>query len=135
MAEAKLARSRPLSPHLSIYRMQINMFMSIVHRITGAANYVGTLLLVAWLLSVALGPRQYAAVNDLLSHPIGLLVAFGYTWSVLHHMFGGMRHFVWDTGRGFSIEQVNRLSWLTILLSLATTVAIWAYALSSRGVI
>lgn len=135
MAEAKPAINRPLSPHLSIYRMQINMFMSIVHRITGTANYVGMALFAAWLISAAMGPRQYARTNELLSHPIGLLVLFGYTWSVLHHMLGGVRHFIWDTGRGFSIPQVNLLSWLSLVLSLSLTVAVWALGLSLRGVI
>lgn len=135
MANAKMATQRPLSPHLSIYRLQINMLMSIVHRITGAANYVGAALLAAWLISAAMGPSQYAAANALLGHPLGLLVLFGYTWSVLHHMLGGVRHLIWDTGRGFSIGQVNTLSWLSIILSLTLTAAVWAVGLSLRGVI
>ncbi len=133
MAPAKTATQRPLSPHLSIYRLQINMLMSIVHRITGAANYFGMVLLAAWLISAAMGPAQYAATNAVLGHPLGLLVLFGYTWSVLHHMMGGLRHLIWDTGRGFSIGQVNTLSWLSIILSLSLTVLVWAIGLSLRG--
>lgn len=133
MADAKPAINRPLSPHLSIYRMQITMLMSIVHRITGGANYFGMALLAAWLISAAMGPQQYAAMNAVLGHPLGLLVLFGYTWSVLHHMIGGVRHFIWDFGNAFSIPQVNFLSWLTLALSLSLTVLVWFVGLSLRG--
>lgn len=115
--------------------MQINMLMSIVHRITGIANYLGTALLAAWLISAAMGPAAYASTNDLLGHPVGLLVLFGYTWSILHHMLGGMRHFIWDTGRGFSIPQVNLLSWLSLVLSLSLTALVWAAGLALRGML
>lgn len=135
MADVKTAINRPLSPHISIYRLQINMVMSIVHRITGAANYLGTALLAAWLISAAMGPQQYAATNEVLGHPLGLLVLFGYTWSVLHHMLGGVRHFIWDFGNAFSIPQVNFLSWLTLVLSLTLTVLVWVVGLSLRGAI
>ena len=49
-------------------------------------------------------------VNTLFAHPLGKLVLFGYTWALFHHMLGGLRHFIWDTGRGFQIWQVNLLS-------------------------
>jgi succinate dehydrogenase / fumarate reductase cytochrome b subunit len=133
MAEARQAVERPLSPHLSIYRRHINMMMSILHRLTGAALYLGTLLLAAWLIAVATGEREYQLVSALLSHPIGLLVLFGYTWALVHHMVGGIRHLIWDTGRGFQIWQVNLLSWLTILLSIVLTLALWALGLMLRG--
>ena len=126
-------RERPLSPHLTIYRLHINMLMSIVHRITGGALYFGTLLLAAWLVSAAMGERAFAFVNGLFAHPIGILVLLGYTWAVLHHMLGGMRHLIWDTGRGFQIWQVNVLSWLTIVSSIALTLALWAFGLTLRG--
>jgi succinate dehydrogenase / fumarate reductase cytochrome b subunit len=133
MAETKHTIDRPLSPHLSIYRPLINMVMSIVHRITGAANYVGTLLIAAWLVSAAMGPEAYNAVNALFGHPLGKLVLFGYSWSVIHHMLGGIRHLTWDTGRGLSIGAVNALSWLTILGSLVLTAALWIAGIAARG--
>jgi succinate dehydrogenase / fumarate reductase, cytochrome b subunit len=71
----------------------------------------------------------------LFGHPIGLLVMFGYTWALMHHMLGGLRHFVWDTGRGFNLGTVNLLSWLTILGSLTLTAGIWIFALRLRGMI
>ena len=133
MAETGESASRPLSPHLSVYRPLINMVMSILHRITGGALYFGTLLLAAWLISVAMGEAQFEFVNALFAHPIGKLVLFGYTWALLHHMLGGMRHLIWDTGRGFQIWQINTLSWLTIICSITLTLALWAAGIALRG--
>ena len=130
MAEAKTIRGaanpRPLSPHLQIYRPLINMMMSILHRMTGAALYFGTLLLAWWLVAAAVGPDYFAYVNGLLGTLLGQLVLIGYTWALVHHMLGGLRHFIWDTGRGFDIPTVNLLSWSTIVLSIVVTAAIWA---------
>ena len=133
MAEAKRATERPLSPHLSVYRLMINTVMSIMHRITGAALYFGTLLLAAWLVAAAMGEKQFVLVNTLFAHPIGMLILFGYSWAIFHHMLGGLRHFVWDTGRGFEIWQVNLLSWVTIIGSISLTLAAWAIGLMLRG--
>lgn len=133
MAETKRAVERPLSPHLGIYRPQINMVMSIVHRLTGGALYVGTLLLAAWLVAAAMGEGPFATVNAILGHPLGKLVLFGYSWALIHHMLGGMRHLLWDTGRGFDVRAVDALCWANIIGSLALTVALWAVGLSMRG--
>ena len=133
MAEARPVVERPLSPHLSIYSPLINMVMSILHRITGGALYFGTLLLAAWLIAAAMGPREFEVVNGLFGHPVGKLVLFGYTWALAHHMLGGLRHLLWDTGRGLQIWQVNTLSWLTIICSVALTLALWAGGLALRG--
>jgi succinate dehydrogenase / fumarate reductase cytochrome b subunit len=135
MAEAKQAVQRPLSPHLSIYSPLINMVMSILHRITGASLYFGTLLLASWLVAAAIGPVQFDFVNSLFAHPLGKLVLFGYTWAILHHMLGGVRHLIWDTGHGLQIWQVNVLCWLTVIGSVTLTLAVWAVGLSLRGVL
>lgn len=133
MAETKRAVERPLSPHLGIYRMTITMLMSIVHRITGAALYFGTILLAAWLVSAAMGEKQFARINELLGHPVGKLILLGYTWALLHHMLGGLRHFVWDTGRAMQPKAADTLAWFTILGSLSLTAIVWAIGLSLRG--
>jgi succinate dehydrogenase / fumarate reductase cytochrome b subunit len=133
MAEARQAVERPLSPHLTIYARQINMVMSILHRLTGAALYFGTLLLAAWLIAAAMGEQEFETVNAVFGHPIGRLVLLGYTWALVHHMLGGMRHLLWDTGRGLQIAQVNALSWLTIIGSTVLTLAIWVAGLLLRG--
>lgn len=133
MAETKRVIERPLSPHLGIYRMSITMLMSIVHRITGGALYFGTILLAAWLVSAAMGDRAFATVNALFGHPLGKFVLFGYSWALLHHMLGGMRHLLWDTGRAMDIRSADILGWLTIIGSLSLTLILWWVGLSLRG--
>ena len=135
MADATKANERPLSPHLSIYRPLVNMMMSIIHRITGAALYFGTLLLAAWLIAIAQGPKAFDYVNGLFASPLGRLVLLGYTWALLHHMLGGLRHFIWDTGRGFNLGTVNLLSWLTIVGSIILTGLVWFVGLRLQGVL
>ena len=129
------AVERPLSPHIQIYSPLINMVMSIIHRMTGVALYFGTLLLVWWLIAAATGPAYYAYFSKLLGHPIGLAILAGYTWALVHHMLGGIRHFIWDTGHGFDLKVVNRLCWGTLVVSIALTAAIWAVVLRLKGVI
>jgi succinate dehydrogenase / fumarate reductase cytochrome b subunit len=127
MRETPMApSSRPLSPHLSIYRWTLTMTMSIAHRATGIAQYVGTLVLMAWLLSVAIGGPFYDAVMWLFGSWFGQLVLFGYTFSLFHHMLGGVRHFVWDTcammdpvGRELAVR-------LQLGASIILTLAAWA---------
>ena len=74
-------------------------------------------------------------ISSVLSSPIGLTVLFGYTWAFMHHLLGGIRHFIWDTGTGFSLPAVNALCWLTLLGSIALTGAIWFAALRPMGVL
>ncbi|MFT3732639.1 MAG: succinate dehydrogenase, cytochrome b556 subunit [Hyphomicrobium sp.] len=116
---------RPLSPHLQIYAPLINMVMSIVHRITGAALYFGSLLLAWWLVSAAIGPDAYDYFLSLCNTWIGKLVLIGYTWVLMHHMMGGIRHFIWDTGYGYDLETVDLLSWGSLAASLALTAIVW----------
>jgi succinate dehydrogenase cytochrome b subunit len=125
MSQAKVPVARPLSPHLSIYRPMLTMMMSIVHRITGGALYFGTLLLVWWLLATASGPVAYATFQSLAASFVGRLVLFGYTWALLHHMLGGMRHLIWDTGRGFGAAEREWLARANLAGSIILTIVLW----------
>ncbi len=125
--------NRPLSPHIQIYAPLLNMVMSIVHRLTGAALYLGVLLLAWWLVAVAAGPTYYANVNGLFGTWPGQIVLIGYTWALMHHMLGGVRHLIWDTGRGFAPAMIDALCWATIVGSVALTAVIWVFALWLRG--
>jgi succinate dehydrogenase / fumarate reductase cytochrome b subunit len=127
------ARQRPLSPHLQIYRPLINMVTSILHRITGAALYVGTLLLAAWLLAAATGPDIFNFVNGLFATWLGMIVLVGYSWALILHLLGGIRHFIWDTGAGFDIGTVDLLAWGGLVLSVLLTAALWLYIAQERG--
>ena len=121
--------NRPLSPHLQIYWPRGNMIMSIVHRITGVALYAGSALLAVWLISAAFSPEAFGLVNGVLGSWFGRLVLIGYTWAVLHHLLGGLRHLVWDSGAGFELNTITLMSWGTLVLSVLLTAAIWAAAL------
>lgn len=121
-------RPRPTSPHLQIYSPMINMVMSIVHRITGAALYFGSLMLAIWLIAAAMGPGAFDQVNALFGSLVGRLVLIGYTWALLHHMLGGIRHFIWDTGRGLDIKTADFLCWASIIASVVLTAVIWLAA-------
>lgn len=116
---------RPLSPHLQIYRPTITMVMSILHRITGAALFFGTLFIVALLVALAAGPVAYDTVKAVYGSILGRLVMFGYTWALLHHAIGGLRHLVWDTGAGFDRETRMKMGWATGIGSALLTILVW----------
>ena len=118
-------RSRPLSPHLQIYRWTITMTMSIVHRATGIANYAGTVLLVAWLGAAASGQDALNVVNAIYGSWFGQLVLFGFTWSLIHHMLGGVRHFIWDFIIGMEPGQREALAWANLIASIVLTLLVW----------
>ena len=120
-----LKTARPLSPHLSICRFRPTMAMSILHRITGSALYVGTLLFVWWLVAAASGPEAFSYASAFFGSIIGRIILFGYTWALLHHMFGGIRHLIWDTGIGLSKETSTKLAQATLVASLALTLILW----------
>lgn len=119
-------RARPLSPHLEVYRFSLTMAMSIVQRITGVANYVGTLLLVLWLGAAALGDDAYAAVQAVFGSWLGQVVLFGYTWSLFHHMLGGVRYFVWDSIRMLDPVGRERIVRWQVVGSIVLTLLAWA---------
>ncbi|MDJ1157346.1 succinate dehydrogenase, cytochrome b556 subunit [Chelatococcus sp. SYSU_G07232] len=137
MAEAKAPGARPeefrpLSPHLQIYRWTWTMAMSVAHRITGSALYVGTLIFVWWLVAMASGPAAYATFQGVAGSWLGRLVLFGYTWALLHHMLGGLRHFVWDLGKGYDLATRMNLARLTLVGSIALALAVWLIAYAVR---
>jgi succinate dehydrogenase / fumarate reductase cytochrome b subunit len=132
MTQPTATRQRPLSPHLSIYRPKITMTMSIIHRITGGALYFGTLLLAAWLIAAAIGEDAFNMVSWVYSSWIGYLVLFGYTWALLHHLAGGVRHFIWDMGAGLEKHTASKIAWLTLAFSLPATILVWVVAFAVR---
>lgn len=127
MADVKATRlrDRPLSPHLQIYRPMLTMMMSIVHRITGGALYFGMLLLVWWLTAAAAGPNAYGQVQWFMETWLGRLILLGYTWALIHHMLGGIRHLIWDLGYGFGPNEREWLTVASLIGSIAFTVVLW----------
>jgi succinate dehydrogenase / fumarate reductase cytochrome b subunit len=118
---------RPLSPFMT-YRWTLTMAMSIVHRITGIALYAGTLLMAWWLIATASGPGAYANIQGFTSSWIGRIVVFGYTWALLHHMLGGLRHLVWDLGYGFGPSEREWLTRAALAASIILTILVWIVA-------
>ena len=129
---ANVTRSRPLSPHLQVYKPIPTMVMSIVHRITGAALYFGTVLVAFWLIAAASGEAYFEWANWLFGSLIGRLVLFGYTWALMQHMLGGLRHFMWDMGHGYEKNFSNKLAIATPVVSVALTLLIWIVAYLAR---
>jgi succinate dehydrogenase / fumarate reductase cytochrome b subunit len=116
---------RPLSPHLQIYRPMLTMMMSIMHRITGAALYFGVVLLVWWLTAAAWSEAYFNFVQGFFGSWFGRLMLFGFSWALIHHMLGGLRHFLWDTGRGFNLGLVERLAQINLAGSIILTIVLW----------
>jgi succinate dehydrogenase / fumarate reductase cytochrome b subunit len=123
---------RPLSPHLTIFRPLITMVMSIVHRITGGALYIGMAFLAWWLVAAASGPAAFEIADAFFGSWFGRLVLFGLTWALIHHLLGGIRHLIWDTGSGLAPPVANRLAWATIIGSVILTLLVWIIGYSVR---
>jgi succinate dehydrogenase / fumarate reductase cytochrome b subunit len=116
---------RPLSPHLSIYRWPITMALSILHRATGVAMTLGLIVLAAWLMSAVAGAVKYDQFAALMSTLIGQLFLIGLSFAFFFHLANGIRHLVWDTGRGFEKRQANASAWFVLLLAIGATAAYW----------
>lgn len=101
------------------------MALSILHRMTGAALYVGTLLLVWWLMAAATGPAYFDFVQGFFASWFGRLLLFGFSWALIHHMLGGIRHLMWDTGHGLDLPTVYRSGWAVAIGSVGLTLLLW----------
>lgn len=116
---------RPLSPHISIYRWPITMTTSILHRATGVAISVGFAVLVAWLFVAAAGFEAYTTFIAVMDTMIGKVLLIGWSFAFFFHLANGVRHLVWDTGRGFEMRQANASAWLVIISSVVMTALFW----------
>lgn len=133
MSKSTATRARPLSPHLQVYRLIPTMLMSIVHRITGSALYFGMVLFVIWLAAAAASKEAFDLVSAIYGSWFGRLVLFGFTWALLHHMLGGLRHLVWDTGRGLEKDTATKMAKATIAGSIVLTILVWIAGYAARG--
>src|SRR3954452_13401585 len=128
------ARSRPLSPHLSIWRWGPHMAVSILHRATGVAlSFAGLGILTWWLFALSSGPDAYATFTKAATHPVGLVVLIGLTWSFFQHLLSGIRHLTMDTGSALELNANKNFAIATVIGSIVLTAAVWVYLLGGRS--
>ena len=113
--------NRPISPHLQVYRPQLTSVLSILHRITGVALAIGTILLVYWLIAAASGPVAFASAEALIGSWIGRILLFGWTFALYFHLTNGIRHLFWDAGFGFELKTVYASGWTVVALAAVLT--------------
>jgi succinate dehydrogenase / fumarate reductase cytochrome b subunit len=128
-SEGKLV-SRPLSPHLQVYRWPISMAISILHRVTGVALGVGTLLLTWWLVAAAGPDEVFDRAQWFMGSALGLLLLFGWTAALIFHFFSGIRHLAWDAGFGFDAPVYGTTGWGVVIATAVCTVLVWAVGLA-----
>ncbi len=122
-----------MSPHLQVYRWQITMVMSILHRATGVALAVGAFGVAWWLVAVATGGETYANVAGLIASPFGQLVVAAFSACLVYHLLNGIRHLLWDIGYGYEIPKVYATGWSVLVLTVLITAGIWFAALRAGG--
>tara|TARA_B100001057_G_scaffold175231_1_gene175828 strand:+ start:69 stop:458 length:390 start_codon:yes stop_codon:yes gene_type:complete len=116
---------RPMSPHLQVYRISFTMMMSMMHRISGFILYLGSFIFLLWYLSIFFGEGAYNFLNYFFSFIIIKIALFLYTWVFFHHLFGGIRHFIWDFGFGFELNSIEWLARLTAIFSFTSASLLW----------
>ena len=126
-------RERPLSPHLQVYRWQVQMVTSILHRATGVALIVGALAMVYGLVSLASGPERWDTFTACVGSLFGKIILFGFSWALAYHLINGIRHLLQDGGLGFAIPDFIRSSWISIIGSVVLTVLAWGMVLTRWG--
>ncbi len=119
---------RPLSPHLQVYKPQLTSVLSVLHRGTGLALAVGTVIIVYWLVAIAGGPESYLTAQAVLGHWLAKLLLFGWTFALFYHLSNGVRHLFWDAGLGFELASVYRSGKTVIVAATVLTLATWIFA-------
>ncbi|MCF8496178.1 MAG: succinate dehydrogenase, cytochrome b556 subunit [Alphaproteobacteria bacterium] len=119
---------RPLSPHLQVYRLQITSGLSILHRMTGAALAIGSLMVIWWILAAAVGLDAYNTAMDFAETRLGTFMMFGWSFSLFYHLCNGIRHLLWDMGYLFKIENAYRSGYAVVFISIGMTILAWACA-------
>ena len=122
-----MAKERPISPHLQVYKPQITSVLSIFHRITGVALTFGLILLVAWIFTLSLGEEYFEYFSLFIKSWFGLLILFGFTFALNYHFCNGIRHLTWDLGYGFEIKNVYITGYITIFCALLINILLWIF--------
>lgn len=120
-------KPRPLSPHLQVYNLffKINSLTSILHRATGAALVIGSLIIVWWLMAISHGPESYAKFITAAQSPLGKLILIGFTWAFWYQLINGIRHLFWDAGYGFKLNIAKLTGFISLFGSVLATILTW----------
>lgn len=124
--------ARPLSPHLQIYKPQLTSVLSILHRMTGIGLSLALPALVAWLVALSMGGEVYEIFIACAASPVGKLLLMGWSWAFCYHLCTGIRHLIWDTGRGLELKQVYRGGYIALGVSTLLTAVLWLSILYGR---
>ena len=128
-------KNRPLSPHLQVYRWQISMALSILHRASGVALMLGTLMFAYWFIAIASGQEYYEYAQNLIGSIFGRLILLGFTIALVIHFLNGIRHLFYDAGLGFKLETSRITGWLVVTGTILITIIIWISAYLIGGMI
>lgn len=127
------SHSRPISPHLQVYRPQLTSITSILHRLSGIFLALGVVPLVGWLVAAAAGPAWFACAQDVAGSIIGRTLLFLWTGAFFYHLLNGVRHLAWDAGWGFELPTAYRTGYVVFIGSVVMTVLAWALGYWARG--
>jgi succinate dehydrogenase / fumarate reductase cytochrome b subunit len=133
MAHFSSKRIRPLSPNIQIYRPQLTSVLSIANRITGVVLSACAVILVVWLIAAASGPEAYSRFHDAIVSWPGQILLLAATFAFFLHLCGGIRHLIWDTGRGFELRQIYASGWIVVVGSVVLTLVCWFTGLLIAG--
>lgn len=126
-------RERPLSPNIQVYRPQLTSVLSIANRITGIGLTICAVVLVAWLVAAASGEHSYDRFQYFIGSWPGLVLLLVATFAFFFHLFGGIRHLIWDSVRAFELRQIYASGWIVIALSAALTLVTWLVSSTMAG--
>lgn len=122
--------SRPISPHLQVYKPQLTSVLSISHRAAGMALSLGALWLAYWLISAAIGPGAFAIAQSIMGAWYGQVLLGLWSYALFYHLCNGIRHLVWDSGRWFALKSVYLSGYGVIVASLILTALVWIFVLA-----
>ncbi len=126
MAGAPSPETRPISPHLSVWRWHVTMLSSILHRFSGMGLYGAAILFAVWLMAAAAGPEIYAPVQSFLVSPLGGVMLYLIVAALAYHLANGIRHLVFDSGAGLQPSDADTSAWFAILFAIAAPIGLWA---------
>ena len=126
------SKTRPLSPHLQVYKPQITSTLSILHRMTGVGLGLGTVFLAWWLISAATGAEAHATAQAFLGSIFGRIILLGFTIALFYHLSNGIRHLFWDAGYGFDLGTAAKSGWAVVAATLVLTVLTWVVGYGMR---